>query len=83
MEAALPYPENLNTSDPRSPEYEHHDRDLAEAAIDEANLLLSQAGDAIYNAACKWEDCKVTDQSQEEAAAVAVKIAALANDFPA
>ena len=79
----MPYPPNLNTTDPRSPEYPHHDRDDALAAIEEMNLTLSKAGDEIYNAACAWEDCTATDKSQEEAAALSTHIAALATDFPA
>jgi len=79
----MPYPPNLNTTDPRSPEYAHCDRDDALAALEEMNLTLSKAGDEIYNAACVWEDCTATDQSQEEAAALAPHIAARVTDFPA
>ena len=78
----MPYPPNLNTTDPRSPEYPHHDRDEALAAINNAHEELRDAVDAICFASSKWEDLCVTDKDQEEAAAVAVKIAALATDFP-
>jgi hypothetical protein len=78
----MPYPPNLNTTDPRSPEYNHYDRDEAEAAIDSAYEELRGAVDDICAASSVWEDLRVTDKDQEEAVVVAVKIADLAADFP-
>ena len=79
----MPYPDNLNTTDPRSPEYEHHDRDDAELVTHAAHEELRDAVDAICLASSNWEDLAVTNQDQEEAAALSTHIAALATDFPA
>jgi hypothetical protein len=79
----MPYPPNLNTTDPRSPEYDYCDRDDALAAIESAHDELRGAVDDICATASAWEDLRVTDADQEEAAAIAVKIAALAADLPA
>lgn len=78
----MPYPPNLNTTDPRSPEYPHCDRDDAELVMHAAHKELRDAVDAICLASCNWEDLAVTNQDQEEAAAVAGRIADLAVDFP-
>jgi hypothetical protein len=79
----MPYPDNLNTTDPRSPEYPHHDRDEAEAALDEANALIDQATESLYDAFRAWEDnTKATDADQLDIAGLAAPIAALAHAFP-
>ena len=77
------YPENLNTTDPRSPEYDHYDRDEDEAAIDSAHEELRGAVDDVCLAASKWEDLFVREKEQQEAAELAPHIAALVSDFPA
>lgn len=77
------YPENLNTSDPRSPEYDHYDRDEDEAAIDNAHEELRGAVGDVCLAASKWEDLFVREKEQQEAAELAPHIAALVTDFPA
>jgi hypothetical protein len=86
MEAVMAwncYPDNLNTTDPRSPEYPHHDRDEAEAAIDSAHEELRGAVGDVCLAASEWEDLFVREKEQQEAAELAPHIAALATDFPA
>jgi hypothetical protein len=79
----MPYPPNLNTTDPRSPEYNHYDRDEAEATIDSAHEELRGAVDDVCLAASKWEDLFVREKEQQEAAELAPHIAALVTDFPA
>jgi hypothetical protein len=78
----MPYPPNLNTTDPRSPEYNHYDRDEAEAAIDSAHEELRGAVGDVCLAASKWEDLFVREKEQQEAAEFAPHIAALVTDFP-
>jgi hypothetical protein len=79
----MPYPDNLNTTDPRSPEYEHCDRDEAEAALEEANASIQQATESLYDAFRAWEDgTKATDANQIDIAGLAAPIAALAHAFP-
>jgi|GEM_PF-3190300 len=79
----MPYPENLNTSDPRSPEYEHTDRDEAIGRIEEAKADIGRAYLALCSAEIAWGDIDITDNDQEDAAALAPRIAALAADLPA
>ena len=79
----MPYPPNLNTSDPRSPEYDHYDRDEAMDIIDAARHQVICATEALYNAFSAWEDLSVTDTGQDDAAALAPRIAELAGAFPA
>lgn len=79
----MPYPPNLNTSDPRSPEYDHYDRDEAMGIIDAAREQVSRATEALYDAFAVWEDLSVTDTGQDDAAALAPRIADLAAAFPA
>jgi hypothetical protein len=81
MEAAVPYPQNLVTTDHRSPEYPHHDRDEAEYDVAVAQGQVSAAVDEICFASCKWEDIAVTDAANAEAADLAQPIAALATEF--
>lgn len=64
----MPYPCNLNTSDPRSPEYSHWDRDQAEAeALEqqaERDAAKRKAVCDLDNSVAAWEDTPRVDESQ-------------------
>lgn len=79
----MPYPPNLNTTDPRSPEYDHYDRDEALGRIEEARADIWRAVDDICAASSVWEDLTATEPHQDWAAALAPRIADLATAFPA
>lgn len=79
----MPYPPNLNITDPRSPEYEHTDRDEAMHRIKEAAAVMACGHQRLISAEISWNDIDITDIDQEDVAALAPRIAALAADLPA
>ena len=83
----MPYPPNLNTTDPRSPEYQHHDRDEAEAQEealqDERDAIKQFAFCDLKNSVAAWKDTPRTNEAQAAVfCELAPAIVRLANALP-